>query len=335
MMLCSSSGVELLYRGGAEPESSQSTWEFLDFLGCHAALGKMLSSPARGMHKSPFSYCEEFPTKGEISRKAEEVRAYLRLGIGPVPEIGALCEKLGITLYRTFLGNDLRKFPSGAFLPHPKVGFSILVNLNMTPGRRRFTMAHELAHALFHSHYGRKVVSQRDNTLESFADEFAGDFLMPEEGVRQFMKNEGMGPRIREPAEVIRIQRYFQVSWMAACVHLARLDIISEQDSQRLRYEVRPVVLANSLGYEIDPEEWERSPEYWTVRRFPRLFLSRVGKVVRDGVMPISTAASFSGLPIDVIKSLRDAGTKNYAIYHLAKFEEYESSEVISLAPDA
>ena len=316
MMLCSSGGLEVLFRGGVEPELSPSTWEFVSFLERHAALAEMLSSPDRGMRESPFSDCEEFPAKGEISRKAEEVRAYLRLGVAPVPEIGVLCETLGITLYMASLGSDLNRFPSGSFLKHPKVGFSILVNLDMTPGRRRFTAAHELAHALFCSHYDRMPVSRRSSFAnEFFANKFAGEFLMPGEGVRHFMESIGMQSPISEPADVIHIQRYFQVSWAATLVQLELLGVISAQDHRRFKRDVRPVVLASKLGYEIHPEEWERSPEDWAVRRFPRLFLSRLGKAVRDEVMPISTAASFAGLPLDVIESLRNAGTENYAAF--------------------
>ena len=106
---------------------------------------------------------------------------------------------LGITVYRASLGADLTRAPSGAFLNHPQIGFSILVNLDMTPGRRRFTVAHEIAHALFHSLETNSVVSRGTGPRETFADAFAGEFLMPSEGVRRYMEEAGIPPRIEDP----------------------------------------------------------------------------------------------------------------------------------------
>lgn len=50
---------------------------------------------------------------------------------GPIFDLDAVCEMLGITIYRATLGADLNKAPSGAFVDHPDVGLSILVNLDM------------------------------------------------------------------------------------------------------------------------------------------------------------------------------------------------------------
>lgn len=333
--------AELMLRssGGVDPASSPGIHEFVGFLERHAELAEMLELPISGMRESPFTFREEFSTKSDISRKAEEVRAHLRLGIAPIHDLDVICETLGITLYRASLGGDLRRFPSGAFLKHPEVGFSILVNLDMTPGRRRFTIAHELAHALFHSHDNPALVSQTGGSKDVFADEFAGEFLMPREGVRQFMERMDMPRRVSDPVDAIHIQRYFRVSWATTLVRLFQMNTLSESDFQQFRREVKPVFLARSLGYEIYPEELKQFPELWTLRRFPRLFLRMLRKAVRDEVMSISTAASFSGLAVpDVVNLI--GGDKSSAGEaevndHAVEFEEYESSNIISFAQAA
>src|SRR6266487_4029012 len=82
-------------------------------------------------------------------------------------------------IYLAPLGGDLRGTVSGAFLPHDEVGFSILVNAQTTPGRRQFTLAHELAHALFHGRRPYVGWLGRPEAVERFADQFAAEFLVP------------------------------------------------------------------------------------------------------------------------------------------------------------
>ena len=140
---------------------------------------------------------------------------------GPVADITGVCEALGITIYRGYLGRDLNKTISGAFYKHPVLGFSILVNLDMTRGRRRFTAAHELAHTLLHSGCETIVVSdtgRRGDQREVYADAFAGEFLMPEEGIRRTLESLGSGPKVEDVEPVIHLQRMFNVSYVTALV---------------------------------------------------------------------------------------------------------------------
>ena len=97
---------------------------------------------------------------------------------------------LGITIYRAHLGSDLTRRSPARSTSTPQLGFSILVNLDMTRGRRRFTAAHELAHALLHSGSEAIVVPHRHrgDQREAYADAFAGEFLMPEEGIRRTLE---------------------------------------------------------------------------------------------------------------------------------------------------
>ena len=52
-----------------------------------------------------------------------------------------------------------------------------MVNSHMTLGRQVFTLAHELAHAYYHSHAADVVVSMPGggHGRERFADAFAGE----------------------------------------------------------------------------------------------------------------------------------------------------------------
>jgi Zn-dependent peptidase ImmA (M78 family)/transcriptional regulator with XRE-family HTH domain len=281
-----------------DPEAVPGMRDFLRFLDAYAELASLANAQVRGLSQSPFVHRAKFAQKDDARRKAEEARNHLRLGTGPIGDVDSVGEMLGITVYRAPLGGDLNRVPSGAFVKHPLVGFAILVNLDMTPGRRRFTAAHEIAHALFHSDDTAYVVSRGRGPVETFADEFAGEFLMPSEGVRRFMEEAGMSPRLTDPVDAIHIQRYFRVSFPTTLVRLRQMNAITGPTYVAFKNEVRPVALARALGYSPDPEEYEQDADLWRIQRFPRAFLRMLRDAVVHGLLSPPSAASFAGLSL-------------------------------------
>lgn len=278
--------------------------EFIVFLDKYAQLASEMGAGVRGMKQSPFLLGSGYDSVDDVRRKAEEVRAHLRVGLGPVG-MDSACELLGITVFHSPLGADLRETISGAFLNHASIGFSILVNLETTPGRRRFTKAHELAHALLHSSQGnRYVISGPARTpQERFADIFASEFLMPTEGIRRALEERGVGPRVSDPADVIHLQRYFNVSYLMVLFRLRQARLLSPEDFESFR-RIRPVVFARSLGYDVTDEEFEQHPSKWRLRRFPPRFLRLLRQALLEQRVSVSTAADLAGLSIDEIEEL-------------------------------
>ena len=131
----------------------------------------------------------------------------------------------------------------------------------MTRGRRRFTAAHELAHALLHSGSEAIVVSDtghRGDQREAYADAFAGEFLMPEEGIRRTLESLGAGPKVEDVEPVIHLQRMFNVSYITALVRLRQANIITRPALDKLR-AIPPVRTAAAMGY---PPEWPPAAQY-------------------------------------------------------------------------
>lgn len=257
---------------------------FTDFLDFYASLAIKMRRDAVGMTRSPF-----LPGAGygeyavDAKRKASEVRQHLGLGQGPVAGITGVCEALGITIYRAHLGSDLNKTISGAFYKHPVLGFSILVNLDMTRGRRRFTAAHELAHALLHSGSEAIVVSDtghRGDQREAYADAFAGEFLMPEEGIRRTLESLGAGPKVEDVEPVIHLQRMFNVSYITALVRLRQAKIITKSALDELR-ALPPMRTAAAMGY---LPEWPPPPGSGAAR-YPLKFRSLLREAFAHGVV--------------------------------------------------
>jgi Zn-dependent peptidase ImmA (M78 family) len=145
---------------------------------------------------------------------------------------------------------------SGLFLRGRSIGMAIIVNYDHVRPRKRFSYAHEYAHAILDRDRSA-TISSRDNAselIEKRANAFAAAFLMPEEGVQEFLRlsNKGLGSRqerqiydvatevsidveIRtQPGsqtityqDVAMIAYQFGVSYQAAAYRLVSIGIIS------------------------------------------------------------------------------------------------------------
>jgi Zn-dependent peptidase ImmA (M78 family)/transcriptional regulator with XRE-family HTH domain len=276
-----------------DPGGKYEIQRFLSFLDAYSDLLEALDEPP-GMTRAPFSVREGFVSKEDIRRKAEEARRLFRIGDGPVGDLVGLADLAGITVYFAALGGDLKSTVSGAFLPHDRVGFAILVNAETTPGRQEFTLAHELGHALFHGdhvyvgYYGRRELAER------FASAFAAEFLVPTHSLRAAVEGLSL-TKVRDPEVVVHLQRLFGVSYAMMLVRLGNANLATEADIERLR-EVQPVHLAERLGYTTEPDEWGQHPERLGIARFPRRFLRILRRAAQENRITISGAAAIMGL---------------------------------------
>lgn len=292
----------LLFRDAGERLDPRGKYEIQRFLGFLDAYGDFLEAldEPPGLLKSPLSIGEGFTAKEDIRRKAEEARNLFRLGSGPVGDLSTLADLLDITVYRAPLGGDLKGTVSGAFLPHDRVGFSILVNAETTPGRRQFTLAHELAHALFHgdhlyvAYYGRREASER------FANAFAAEFLVPTQGLRSTVESLGI-KKVADPEVAVHLQRYYGVSYAMMLVRLRAANLVTEPDVERLR-DVHPVRLAQRLGYRTDADEWPQVPNQWGLARFPKKLLRLLLRAFEEERITVSGAATLTGVAAEEIE---------------------------------
>lgn len=141
-----------------------------------------------------------------------------------------------------------------------------------------------------------------------------------------------MPSRITDAVDVIHIQRYFRTSFPMTLVRLRQMNAITAGTYQTLRHEVRPVALARSLGYAIDPEEYVQDASRWRIQRFPRRFLRMLREAVVRDIMSPPSAASFAGLAVpDLVEILGQplAGVAEEPAGLAAEFNEFEASGVI------
>jgi XRE family transcriptional regulator, fatty acid utilization regulator len=175
-----------------------------------------------------------FSSFEQAARLADEERA--RLDLGPTPAhvlLAVLEDRLGVKVFYLELEDSI----SGASMMSARFGPAILVNRRHTPGRRAFTLAHELFHLIVRGSVlrgGRQPLwhvcdggtqHQKKDRVEQLADRFAGRLLMPPnqfiERLRLMTRDDGS----IDQADLIGVARYFGVSVQAVFVQLGLLDL--------------------------------------------------------------------------------------------------------------
>ncbi len=126
---------------------------------------------------------------------AGEERRRLALGTSPIADISDLINREGVWATSTALPNEM----SGVFLQHSSIGMLALVNLDHPIARKRFSYAHEFAHALLDRKLGARASTRANHPelVEKRANAFAAAFLMPRDGVLERLAylDKGMGSR--------------------------------------------------------------------------------------------------------------------------------------------
>lgn len=264
------------------------------------------------------------------TQAASEERRRLGLGFGSLGDVPALLEAQGIRI-------GLIQMPagvSGLMISDSNVGLFVVVNRNHPSVRQRFSWCHEYAHLLLDraqmGHVSRE--SERSDLLEVRANVFAANFLMPEEGVRQFVGTLGKGSSSRLHAEifdesgvvpvdtrtaggsqdlqiydVVKLAHHFGVSMLSALYRLMNLRLITDKQFEQMKQmdsEGMSKQLAELLGLAELSEEESISAFY---RRYLVLALEayRREKISRRKLVEIASKLGVGATEIEhVVESL-------------------------------
>lgn len=241
------------------------------------------------------TYAHSFPrSRWEAIQIGEHVaveeRRRLGLGSAPLGDVSSLLEAQGIRTGTVSMPDSV----SGLTISHPKVGPFAVVNESHSRERRRFSWCHEYAHVLLDKDAIGVVsrVSERDNLREVRANSFAASFLLPEQGVRQFVAALGKGSASRihadifdeagvvaidsrtDPAtqeiqlyDVVQLAHSYGVSVPSTLYRLRNLKLVSEPEFEKLRSmdeEGRSRRIAVAFGVEADQALVEQRGEFQT-----------------------------------------------------------------------
>lgn len=184
------------------------------------------------MTDNNFGYSNQILDENQIEKMVSDV--YIDANIIDIPvKLSSVIQHYGFKLYRAELPNE----ESGLIIVSDEIvekynsNKVIIVNSKHSVRRRRFTVAHELAHYIFHQN--ENIFAHRDDGNqhdfeEKNANSFASAFLMPKKDVIRKVK-EFRNNYCREVSDSVLISSIadeFNVSKAAAKVRLMKLEVI-------------------------------------------------------------------------------------------------------------
>lgn len=168
-------------------------------------------------------------TKIDLSREANLFRKEMGEDAYSPIDIFAMALRIKDT---TTVFAELGKNISGIFCRTTKSNI-IIINSEMTLGRQRFSMAHELYHWKYDKEAKTIVCAttgSRDNLNERKADIFAANLLMPRDGLFMYVEELKAGGEHLSLADVIKLEQYFQVSHSAMLIRLKDEKLITSSE---------------------------------------------------------------------------------------------------------
>ena len=271
----------------AAPDTSSTLTTAIDRLKEAVRLEGFLGAPHRA-HPPIYQFdvpCDYDAAIDQGKEAATLERRRLGLGSNAIPDVAEVIAAQGIWTAAV----PLPPQTSGLFVSHARYGLAIFVNQYHRRARRRFSYAHEYAHALLdRTRSAEPTTAANAKTLtEKRANAFASEFLMPADGVADALERMGKGgtsrasswtydiftddyvhDEIRHEASALRISVYdvaflaheFRVSYEMAAIRLKDLECIRKSALDRLlaaKDDGRTFMQTLSL---YDPDDIESQP---------------------------------------------------------------------------
>lgn len=160
-------------------------------------------------------------------RVASEARALMGVGDGPIHDLQRYCERVGLLAFALDLGEN---GGDAAYVEVQDLGVA-LINASADPGRRRFNLAHELAHHLVGDAYAPETAVSPGDETERLLNAVAVHLLMPRTAVRQLWEERASEDR---RLAAVAITARFRTSWSATCSHLRNLGLVDATERDDL-----------------------------------------------------------------------------------------------------
>jgi len=219
---------------------------------------------------------------------ADHVRDAWDLGDDPIPDLTDLLEERGLKVFVM----DLPKSVSGltCWVSRPGNGQPmpvIVVNRAHGLERRRFTLAHELAH--------RVLDVDAPIDIERAANRFAAAFLVPANHLRHRVSS-ARHPSRRQISygEIIRLKRFYRVSAAALLMRLTQIGVLS---GSAVRYAYQ--TFARSWR-KSEPEPLEENADH--LFEVPHRFERLCHWALAERLITPVRAAQLLGVPLSAVE---------------------------------
>ena len=188
----------------------------IDSLERYLAIEDILDMPANVEWVEGRRY-DNVATEGQIDTRADELREAWSLGLDPIPSLCELLENKGIKVVVDDLPERINGLACHVIRGGKPVGEAVVVSNRVNVERKRFTLAHELAHRIIRS-TGNPAI-----TLENAMNRFAGAFLVPRQ---RLLEDVGANRRRITYYEIIRLKHTYGVSAATMLMRLGQIGVL-------------------------------------------------------------------------------------------------------------
>jgi Zn-dependent peptidase ImmA (M78 family) len=224
--------TEELYRKHGDlltKNDRRSIQDFLFLCECQCFLMDELDK-GKSFHSFTLNKKNEYH-KGHGIDAAAKVRKLLGYSANQGPkDIFSDFRQLGIHIFRRTLENSS---VSGVFIKHPIAGKCVLVNYSEDFFRQRFTVAHEVGHALLDDDKDinlSKFDSDKRDLSELRANTFASYYLIPPEFITS-----NLGYSIWDEATFLKVANALQVNSEPMAIALKSMKLIGDAEADSFR----------------------------------------------------------------------------------------------------
>ena len=230
----------------------------------------------------------------DVETIANQTRASLGMGIGPIPNVTRLLENHGVILALDNLDAHALDSLTYRTVERPYI---IVALEKGTAVRWRYDSAHELGHLVLHAHVDQRTASRsiESKEIEAQAHRFAGAFLLPLEPFASDLYSASLDTLYNMKAK-------WRVSIGAMISRASKAELISTESAQRLwiNYSRRGWRRSEPLDDRLEAET-------------PRTLAEAQSVILQagDGVEGLRRAVDLSDYDIEILCNLPDGFLAN------------------------
>ena len=257
----------------------------IDNLERYLAVEEIFDEPPLGDCLEGFSY-DSVASEDQIDATADALRDKWNLGLDPVPSLCVLLEDKGIFVVEADLPERINGLACRVQREGNHIANAVVVSNRTNVERKRFTLAHELAHRIIRS-TGNPAIR-----LEKAMNRFAGAFLIPK---RHLLEEIGRNRHRITYYEIISLKHTYGVSAAAMLYRLGQVGVMHQATVQRA---------FRSFARSWRKEEPEPIGKDWGFAAFekPQRFERLVWRAVGEGLISTVRAATLLDESLDKVE---------------------------------
>ena len=216
----------LEFRGhsdAAARERAKAEAILIDSLERHLAIEHVLDTP-EDVGWVERHRCDSVASETQIDELADDLRDAWKLGLDPIASLCELFEDKGIKVVEADLPESINGLSCHVLRRNEIVAEAIMVSGRVSVERKRFTLAHELAHRIIRS-TGNPEIS-----LAAAMNRFAGAFLVPGQSLRSKV---GRDRHWITHSEIMHLKLMFGVPAATVLMRLGQVGVLPQAAVKR------------------------------------------------------------------------------------------------------